>query len=25
VTKNVQESTTVYGNPAKILSKSTIK
>ena len=25
VTKNVQASTTVYGNPAKILSKSTIK
>jgi len=25
VTRNVQESTTVYGNPAKILSKSSIK
>ena len=25
VTRNIQESTTVYGNPAKILSKSSIK
>ena len=25
VTRNVQESTTVHGNPAKILSKSSIK